>query len=615
MCGVFAILNNDKTYARPAVEAASKAGAHRGPEESTFQRVGDIAFFGFERLAINGVGASGSQPIIIDGVTLVCNGEIYNSRELLTAIGVSPQTGSDCEVIIHLYRRYGIEDTLGMLDGVFAFALYDNSDYDKGAVVHVARDPLGVRPLYELSPSGPRYEDDQADDVLVCHERVHCFASELKQLSTLMDSRGPVYYDSFRPDSLTRAQGRPPPPSTRAKLAARQFPPGTYSSFALSKGVHAHWTPVRTDVPYARLPVPATGLSTEAESVGTSDYELRVWHRLNDAVRKRVVGSTERRIACCLSGGLDSSLIAALVSNYYDGVLETYAIGMPGSDDLRYARVVAAHIGSKHTEITPTADELWEAIPAVVRAIESYDTTTVRASVGNYLVGQHIARHSDAKVVFNGDGSDELAGGYLYLLEAPNSIEFDVECRRLLKDIHAFDVLRSDRSMAAHGLEARTPFLDKTFVEAYLGVPVALRNPRHLGSDKPEKYFLRNTVQKLAPSLLPPDVIWRTKEAFSDGVSGDAGDWYRLIAERAALLSPEGDVCGDVCDGHINPPRTDEQRYYRSLFDSYYPGCAAVIPYFWMPKYVDASDASARTLSVYTRARPRTLLHVMEESV
>lgn len=611
MCGIFAILNNDKTYARSTVEAASEQGAHRGPEESAFQRVGERAFFGFNRLAINGQGDSGSQPITIDGVTLVCNGEIYNFRELLATAGISPQTKSDCEVVIHLYKRYGIEETLGMLDGVFALAIYDCSDYSKPAVVHVARDPLGVRPLYELSPSGEGCEDEHLEGATVCYESVHAFASELKQLQCLVDSRGATYYDSFRPDSLTRAQGLPRPPSTRAKLLVRQFQPGTYSSYSLSQGVHPRWAPTRTAVPYTRLPAPATGLTTELESVGASDHELRVWSRLNDAVRKRVVGTTDRRIACCLSGGLDSSLIASLVSHYYDGLLETYAIGMPGSEDLRYARLVAAHIGSRHTEITPTADEFWNAIPDVVRAVESYDTTTVRASVGNYLVGRHISRHSDAKVVFNGDGSDELTGGYLYLLEAPDSIEFHAECRRLLKDIHAFDVLRSDKSMAAHGLEARTPFLDKTLVEAYLGVPVALRNPRHGGGDKPEKYFLRNMVQKLAPALLPTDVLWRTKEAFSDGVSGDEGNWYSLIATRAAVI----DLPNQVQDPHINPPFTDEQRYYRGLFDSYYPGAAAVVPYFWMPKYVSANDASARTLDVYARERPRTLLTAMEECV
>ena len=185
-------------------------------------------------------------------------------------------------------------------------------------------------------------------------------------------------------------------------------------------------------IPYVSLNASGPSLRTERETVGRSAYEIAIWEALSEAVRKRVVGTTERGIACCLSGGLDSSLIAALVSKYYDGHLETYSIGMKGSDDLRYAKLVATHIGSKHTEIVLSEDEFWDAIPEVIEAIESYDTTTVRASVGNYLVGKHISENSDAKVVFNGDGSDELTGGYLYMLAAPNSLEFNAECRRLL---------------------------------------------------------------------------------------------------------------------------------------------------------------------------------------
>ena len=189
---------------------------------------------------------------------------------------------------------------------------------------------------------------------------------------------------------------------------------------------------------------------------------------LNAAVMKRVVGTSDRPIACLLSGGLDSSLTTALVNKYYKSVggeLETYSIGMEGSEDLRHARIVAKHLGTKHTEIIMTPEQFFEAIPDVIRDIESYDTTSVRASVGNYLIGKYIAEHSKAKVILNGDGSDELTGGYIYMLKAPDSIEFDRECRRLLSDIYLFDVLRSDKSMSCHGLEPRTPFLDKYFVD------------------------------------------------------------------------------------------------------------------------------------------------------
>lgn len=600
MCGIFALLNNRDTYSDKVVQNAFEAGKRRGPESSKLSRVGDRAYFGFHRLAINGLTEVSNQPMTIDGITLVCNGEIYNYRELFALMGIEPNTDSDCEIIIHLYKKYGIEETLSLIDGVFAFVLYDYSDYSIPAKVYVARDPLGVRPLYMLSASGPRFEDNDLDNVEITYDNIYSFSSELKSLQRFIDARGPMYYESFRPNSLTRAQGFPPPSSNRGLVMAKQYPPGTYSSFSLPFGAHSAWTPTAMAIPYASLNISGPSLRTEHETVGRSAYEMAIWEVLNGAVRKRVVGTTERGIACCLSGGLDSSLIAALVSKYYDGQLETYSIGMKGSDDLKCARIVANHLGSNHTEIVLSEDEFWDAIPEVIEAIESYDTTTVRASVGNYLLGKYISENSDAKVVFNGDGSDELTGGYLYMLAAPDSLEFNAECRRLLKDIHAFDVLRSDKCISSHGLEPRTPFLDKSFVATYLNTPLSLRNPRHFhGSDHPEKYFLRSIIQKMEPGLLPSQILWRTKEAFSDGVSGTAGTWYQLIQKRVQSLDMQNFVLEEPS---VNVPTTPEQRYYRQVFDSMYPGSATVVPYFWMPRYVDAVDSSARSLDIYRSA-------------
>ena len=214
-----------------------------------------------------------------------------------------------------------------------------------------------------------------------------------------------------------------------------------------------------------------------------------------------------------------------MVAQYYgSNNLETYSIGLEGSEDLKYAQLVADFLGTKHTNVIVSETEFFQAIPEVIYAIESYDTTTVRASVGNYLIGKFIKENSEAKVIFNGDGSDELMGGYIYFNSCPNSSEFDKECKRLLNDIHYFDVLRSDRCISTHGLEPRTPFLDYTWVNAYLSIEPNQR----FQAGKIEKYLFRNAFQRLKPEILPEDILWRNKEAFSDGVSSLNRSWYEL---------------------------------------------------------------------------------------
>jgi len=254
--------------------------------------------------------------------------------------------------------------------------------------------------------------------------------------------------------------------------------------------------------------------------------------------------------------------------------------------------MVAEHIGSKHTEIILTENEFFDAIPEIIKTIESYDTTTVRASVGNYLVSKYISNNSDAKVIFNGDGSDELMGGYLYFHAAPDALSFDMETRRLLNDIHLFDVLRSDKSISSNGLEPRTPFLDINWVNMYLSLPLKYRyNP-----GKPEKWLLRKSVEIMDESLLPKEVLWRTKEAFSDGVSSNTKSWYEIITEKVSELM-SGNIPKNSYKHLI--PQTMEQYYYRTIFDSVYPNCENVLPYFWMPRFINATDASARTLNIY----------------
>ena len=526
----------------------------RGPEGTrVIGSIGGMSIMGFTRLAINGLNEEGMQPMesAEDGIRWICNGEIYNWRELATEYGIETKSGSDCEVLGPLYKRFkelglGPAAFFRALDGVFAIVLVDSKD---GKVV-IGRDPYGVRPLYkgECARSPARI-----------------YASEMKAMTPLCSTVKP-------------------------------FAPGHYEILCAGSGQRME---------FARYHSVPTGVIGEAGDPAPAFVAVR--ETLTAAVRKRML--MERPVAALLSGGLDSSLIAALVQAELRAAgqppLKTFSIGMAGSTDLHHARLVADHIGSDHTEIVLTADDFFAAVPAVIRDIESYDTTTVRASVGNWLVSKAIRERTDCKVVFNGDGSDEVWGSYLYFTKAPSSHAYEEEVTRLLGDIHLFDVLRSDRSISSHGLEPRTPFLDKTFVAVARSVPVEWRRPGIGG--RPEKWLLRKAfeAEEGAPGLLPEAVLWRKKEAFSDGVSSMEKSWYEICQEKAAALVPAdwAERAEREFWGHLTP-KTAEQYYYRSLFEGVYGrGVAAVnVPYFWMPRWVQgATDPSARTLgAVYS---------------
>ena len=556
MCGIFSLLNISDTnvlFTEEFIKYQFMLGQSRGPEHSVLQNVSIYAKFGFHRLAINGLNDKSNQPICIDDISLICNGEIYNYKELYELMEVNEedkQTDSDCEVIIHLYKKYGIYQTLKMLDGVFAFCLCDNRIINNCLIntMYIARDPYGVRPLYCLKP--------------LLYNKVFGFASELKMLSEFADAD-----------------------PTKAYIT--QFTPGTYSKYIIQNKVLSKWTPVLENVKYHEPSFSLSSLNNNEERISRG-----IQHYLIQAVQKRYL-NTERPIACLLSGGLDSSLITALINEEHKKhstqPLETYSIGLKGSEDLRCAKIVADYLGTNHTEIVVSEDEMFSIIPHVIYAIESYDTTTVRASLGNYLLGKYISEKSSAKVIFNGDGSDEICGGYLYMNLCPDPIEFDMETRRLLKDIHLFDVLRSDKCISSHGLEPRTPFLDRSFVDFYLSIPPKIRH------DNPEKYLLRsafsieNYHNSSGLQLLPDTILWRRKEAFSDGVSGTGNSLYQILQN---FISKEMEMY---------PPSIElEKQYYKELFLSYYPTSNEMLPYYWMPKYTkNATDPSARTLSVY----------------
>ena len=578
MCGIFALLNNNNNNNDiKFVNDEFMKGRFRGPEFSKLDNSYIKMTLGFHRLAINGLNEASNQPLVINDIVLICNGEIYNYKELYKSMkDIEPVTGSDCEVIIYLYLKYGIEQTLTMLDGVFAFILFDNRiTYNLNNKVYVARDPFGVRPLYYLKNTTNNNNNNNNNAIVP----LYGFASELKCLEAFYNMNHEEY-------------------------SINQFKPGTYSVFNLSEKVSSFWTPLKENVAYF------TPFASYTEVLDCSTYNNlliefynNISYYLSNAVNKRCL-TTERPIACLLSGGLDSSLIAALVANYYkmnqiEQPLETYSIGLSGSEDLKHARIVADYIGSNHTEIIVTEKEMFDVIPELIYKIESYDTTTVRASIGNYLLGKYIAANSDAKVIFNGDGSDELFGGYLYMNNCPDDIEFDKETRRLLQDIHLFDVLRSDKSISSNGLEPRTPFLDKTFANYVLTIPAYFRN--HTNINEIEKSLLRNAFSysyfenSYGKPILPDSVLWRKKEAFSDGVSSQTRSLYVILQEHIACL-----LNAEEPNKHFAPSIDTEKYYYKSIFDIAFPNCSNILPYFWMPKYVQATDPSARTLHLCT---------------
>jgi asparagine synthase (glutamine-hydrolysing) len=577
MCGIFALLNNkDDNVDKEFIIQQFNESKHRGPDNSCVNTLNDN-FIGFHRLSINGLEEDSNQPFIINNILLICNGEIYNYKNLFDNIEYNPTTNSDCEIIIYLYMLYGIDYTLNLLDGVFAFVLID---YNINKMF-VGRDPYGVRPLFYLyNESNILNTEFSAEN----HNNLIVFASEVKQLIGFVNK-----YNNYENENENENENKNENENNMDNFDIKHCVPGECLCLELSdtNKWYVYDKKVYNTFKLNKI--------VEPNEIHTSKLIENIHDIFCDAIKKRVDNS-DRPIACLLSGGLDSSIVTALVKKYYKNELETYSIGLEGSEDLMYARKVAKFLDTKHTEVIVSEEDFFNQIPEVIKQIESYDTTTIRASVGNYLIGKYISENSEAKVIFNGDGSDELMGGYLYTQKAPNHLEFDIESKRLLNDIYMFDVLRSDRSISTNGLEPRTPFLDRQFVDYYLSIP---SNIRFQTNQKQEKFLFRKAFDR---NYLPKEILWRKKEAFSDGVSSLNRSWYQIIEERVQTqTNVEYDM--DIYYEH-NTPQSIEQLYYRTIFEQFYPNMGVLIPYFWMPKYIDANDSSARTLDIYNESAP-----------
>ena len=513
MCGIVGIfdIKEQSSELRKKALRMSQKIRHRGPDWSGIY-CGSHAILCHERLSIVDP-QSGKQPLYSpDGKqVLAVNGEIYNHQQIRqeTASEYEYQTGSDCEVILALYRAHGI-NFLERLSGIFAFALYDEERDE----YLIARDPIGVIPLYiGHDKDGKTY-----------------VASELKALEGFCDEYEP-------------------------------FLPGHY--LYSREGVMRRW--------YTR-----DWMEYDAVKDNPADIDkLRVG--LQEAVKQQLMSDVPYGVL--LSGGLDSSIVSAVASQYAERRIEdggrqrawwprlhSFAVGLKGAPDLVKARMMADHIGTVHHEVNYTIQEGLDALRDVIYFIETYDVTTVRASTPMYLLAR-VIRSMGIKMVLSGEGADEIFGGYLYFHKAPSARAFHQETVRKLSKLYLYDCLRANKSLAAWGVEGRVPFLDREFLDVAMRLnPAAKMCP----GDKIEKYILREAFA----DMLPHEVAWRQKEQFSDGVGYS---WIDTLKQMTAEAVSDDEMAHAHERFPIHTPQNKEEYFYRSIFEEHFPSDSAAL--------------------------------------
>lgn len=548
MCGIFGILDikTDVSELRTKALELSKLLRHRGPDWSGIWN-NDNAILCHERLAIVDVD-TGAQPLTNrnNNHILAVNGEIYNHKELEQTLQkpYDFKTKSDCEVILPLFEEHG-PGFIDQLKGMFAFVLYDE---DSESYL-IARDHIGIIPLYTgFDEHGNFY-----------------VASELKALVPICRT-------------------------------VQEFPPGHYmwsKTGELVKYYEREWR--------------------EYENVANNESNLdELKEAFENAVRSHLMSDVP--YAVLLSGGLDSSLVSAVAAKYVAKRIEdegkseawwprlhSFAVGLEGAPDLIAAQKVADMIGTVHHEIHFTVQEGLDAIRDVIYFLETYDVTTIRASTPMYLMSRKI-KAMGIKMVLSGEGSDEIFGGYLYFHKAPNAKEFHEETVRKLDRLHMFDCARANKATCAWGVEARVPFLDKEFID------VAMRlNPKDkmCVDGRMEKWILRKAFDN--GEFLPPEILWRQKEQFGDGVGYS---WIDSIKDFADEAVSDQQMHTAEFRFPINTPDTKEGYMYRSIFEEYFPqesavqcvpggksiACSTVEALAWDEAFLNAADPSGRSV-------------------
>jgi asparagine synthase (glutamine-hydrolysing) len=540
MCGIFLYLNEAEQFDIINVLQQFMKIQHRGPDHSQIF-IEKNMIIGFHRLAINDLSYDGNQPMYMHDMILVCNGEIYNFKELNESFDLKCSSHSDCETIIklyyHLYEKYehNIETAMyhlcNSLDGEFAFIIYDS----KNNKIIAARDNVGTRPLFIGF-------DENTKKI--------AFASELKAI------------DSLFPENS--AQFRP-------------------STFMIIDTKTFEWSVKQYNIisePYLE------NMETNLEIILPTIRKLLI-----KAVEKRV-SNTDRPLCCLLSGGLDSSLICGIISKYSlkaDNKLNTFSIGMKGSTDLKYAQKVADFIGSEHHEVLVSREEMLDAIEEVIRVTETWDITSIRASCGNYLVAKYIKENTNYKCILSGELSDEEMSSYIYFKKAPDCEALHNETNRLLEEVCYFDNLRADRCISSNGLEARIPFSDRELIKYIQSIDPKLR----MCHDKIEKFLLRKAFEN--DNVLPSNVLNRSKETFSDGLTSNDESWYKIIQKHIDTLISYEDFLIESTKYTFCTPHTKEALYYRNVFNKYYKN-EQVIPHYWKSTWCDTLEPSARSL-------------------
>ncbi len=596
MCGIVSIFNIQEQTPELRQQALrmSQKIRHRGPDWSGIY-CGGSAILAHERLSIVDP-ESGRQPLFSPDKkqVLAVNGEIYNHQNIRARFAgkYQYQTGSDCEVVLSLYREmredtdfssliYKDEDAvharivkmLEQLNGIFAFALYD-AERDEFLI---ARDPIGVIPLY--------IGFDKDGKVFV--------ASELKALEGQCD-----HYEPFLPGHYYYS---------KTPGMKRYYTRDWFEYATMQQQYEIDDQKAAAD----QLADAEAKDKAEAAESGSKTAVDEIHDALEASVKRQLMSDVPYGVL--LSGGLDSSVISAIAQKYstyriengeqtkaYWPRLHSFAVGLKGAPDLAKAKLVADHIGTVHHEINYTIQEGLDAIRDVIYFIETYDVTTVRASTPMYLLAR-VIRSMGIKMVLSGEGADEVFGGYLYFHKAPGAKEFHEETVRKLGKLYMYDCLRANKSLAAWGIEGRVPFLDKEFLDVAMGMDPRLKMC-------PGKTMEKKVVREAFADLLPEEVAWRQKEQFSDGVGYS---WIDTLKQITASAVSDEQMAHAAERFPINPPQNKEEYYYRSIFAEHFPSdsaaksvpsvpsvaCSTAEALAWDASFKNQNDPSGRAVA------------------